>query len=62
MTIRTERGRQIIFPSCTASNIGNKIPNYLYSGLEHIKVNAILALYNIPAQSHYHRFLLKTRD
>lgn len=37
MTITTKRGKQIIFPSCTISNIGTKIPNYLHSRLEYKK-------------------------
>lgn len=44
MTIRTQRRRQIIFPSCTVSNISNKIPNYLYSRLESKIADPILSL------------------
>lgn len=44
MTIRIKRRRQIIFPSCTVSNISSKIPNYLYSRLESKIANPILSL------------------
>lgn len=44
MTIRTQRRRQIIFPSCTVSNISKKIPNYLYSRLESKIADPILSL------------------
>lgn len=54
----SEKGKQIIFSSCTISNTRTKVPNYLHSTVECEKKCHIITHYKIHVHNHCNRFLL----